>query len=142
MIDREIIEGRVDLITENLRYLRETARLGVADFAANFEKIQATKHSLQEAIEACLDIANHIIAGVGFPRAEEYSEFFTRLSKEGVIDDNLADRLAEMAKFRNLLVHRYGNVDSKRLHDILNHNLDDIQEYVRQILEYANKKED
>ena len=142
MIDREIIEGRVDLITENLRYLRETARLGVADFAANFEKIQATKHPLQEAIEACLDIANHIIAGVGFPRAEEYSEFFTRLSKEGVIDDNLADRLAEMAKFRNLLVHRYGNVDSKRLHDILNHNLDDIQEYVRQILEYANKKED
>lgn len=140
MIDKEVIEGRIDIITENLRYLRRTAQMELNDFASNFEKIQATKHSLQEAIEACLDTANHIMAGEGFPRAEQYSEFFTTLGQKKVIDPALAERLSEMAKFRNLLVHRYTELDSRKLHELLNNNLDDIEEYVKQILEYVNKK--
>ena len=106
MIDKEIIEKKIDIISENMDYLREVSRTDLDAFVSNFERIQATKHSLQEAIEACLDIANHIIAAEGFPRAEEYGQFFTT-------------RLVEMAKFRNLLVHRYSLVDSKELHKIL-----------------------
>jgi len=39
-----------------------------------------------------------------------------------------------MAKFRNLLVHRYTKIDAKKLHQIINENIDDIQEYTKQIL--------
>jgi len=140
MIDKEIIEKKIDIISENMDYLREVSRTDLDAFVSNFERIQATKHSLQEAIEACLDIANHIIAAEGFPRAEEYGQFFTTLGEKNVINKDLANRLVEMAKFRNLLVHRYSLVDSKELHKILNENLGDIQEYVKEILEFISKR--
>ena len=139
MIDKEIIEKKIDIITENMGYLHETKEIELDAFISNFEKIQATKHCLQEAIEACLDIANHIIASKGFPRAEEYGQFFSILADKKIIRKDLANRLADMAKFRNLLVHRYSMIEPKELHRILNENLADIEGYVRGIMDYVSK---
>lgn len=140
MIDRDIIEGRIDIISENMDYLKEVRRTDLDSFSSDFEKIQATKHCLQEAIEACLDIANHIMSAEGFPRAEDYGQFFRVLAEKEVIGKDLAGRLARMAKFRNLLVHRYGLIKPEELHKILNEDLGDIEEYVREILTYISHK--
>jgi len=84
-------------------------------------------------MEACVDIANYIISVKGFRRAEEYSEMFKVLKEEGVITKELATKLEDMARFRNLLVHRYGEVDNKRVLEIITHNLKDIEEFEREI---------
>ncbi|RLI74481.1 hypothetical protein DRP04_14610 [Archaeoglobales archaeon] len=45
---------------------------------------QAVKYSLLEIVEACIDIASHIISAKGFERAESYAEcFFKILGAEG-----------------------------------------------------------
>ena len=75
------------------------------EFLESYEKIQASKHSLQEAIEACLDVSNHIIAAKGLERSESYSDMFLRLAEDDILNKQLADRLSDMARFRNLLVH-------------------------------------
>lgn len=59
-----------------------------------------------------IDIASHIIAVKGMGRAEEYRGMFHLLGEKGVIEKDLAERLGDMAVFRNLLVHRYGDVDN------------------------------
>ncbi len=79
MIDRELIESKIDIIMKNLEYLEEIKNIDIEDFLGSFEKKQATKHSLQEVIEAFLDIANHMISSEGWPRAETYTEMFEHL---------------------------------------------------------------
>lgn len=133
MIDNEMIEKKFDIIEENLRYLKSARKVSVEFFTSDFEKIQAAKHSLQEAIEACLDIANHIIAAKGLERAEEYSMMFEVLAKNNIISSRLKSNLMEMARFRNLLVHRYGDIESKRLYSILQENLGDIEGFMKEI---------
>lgn len=105
MIDNELIEKKIDLIEENIEYLESVKGISLKKFNSSFEKIQATKHSLQEAIEASLDIANHIIAAKSFKRCEKYSEMFEVLARNKIIGQNLKKNLMKMAKFRNLLVH-------------------------------------
>jgi len=134
VIDGEVIERRIDIINENMRYLRSVRGMDEKVFVSSFERVQASKHSLQEVIEACLDIANHILAAEGFPRAEEYMQLFVILAREGVIGDSLGVKLAQMAKFRNLLVHRYSRVSSGELYRILREDLVDVEEFVREIL--------
>ena len=140
MTDREIIERKVDIIEENMAYLRQVAGMDPRTFESSFERVQATKHCLQEAVDACLDIANHIISAEGFPRAEEYGQFFIILAEKKVISKALAARLEQMAKFRNLLVHRYGIVDAGRLHTTLKEDLDDIEGYIKAILKHVSSK--
>lgn len=78
-------------------------------------------------------MANYVISVKGFSRAESYSQMFATLGREGVLEPGLAESLQEMAKFRNLLVHRYAEVDNARVLKIVKHNLSDVREFERQI---------
>ncbi len=139
MIDRELVESKIDIVMKNMEYLDEVKAMDKEDFLKSFEKKQATKHSLQEVIEVILDIANHMISGNGWERAETYAEMFERLYDYNVIDEDLKDRLADMARFRNLLVHRYGVIDETRLFCIIKEDLSDIHLFIEKIYRYMEE---
>lgn len=134
MIDQELIEKKIDSIEEKLNYLEKIGKMETEEFLNSYEKIQASKHTLQEAIEACLDIANHIIAARGLKRSETYSDMFQRLAENQILKDDLSDRLSDMARFRNLLVHQYTEIENQRVHEIIKENLSDIEEFLKSIV--------
>lgn len=84
MISSEIINAMIDLVDENIRLIEEIKAQGYESFSGNFRDIQAAKHSLQEAIEACLDIGSHIIAEKSFRRPEDYKDIFKVLEEERI----------------------------------------------------------
>ena len=128
-VDKEIIEGKIDVIERNLEFLQEYKYVEEEEFLKSYKDIQAVKYSLLEIIEACLDIASHVISSSGFERAESYSEMFEILGKRGIINEKLASKLADMARFRNLLVHGYAKIENLGVLEF-----DDVREYIKQIL--------
>lgn len=138
MIDSEVIESKVDIVERNLGLLRVLSGESRGEFKASYRDVQAAKHSLQEAIEACLDIANHVISASGFRRAETYGEMFQVLEEQEIIPPGLSEKLQDMAGFRNLLVHRYGDIDLDRLYVIMRDDTEDIKRFVSIILEYLD----
>jgi uncharacterized protein YutE (UPF0331/DUF86 family) len=52
-----------------------------------------------------------------------------------MIDENIR-LIEEMAQFRNLLVHRYGKIDIRRVYIIMSDDLKDIQKFATSILKY------
>ena len=107
-VDRSVIEGKIDVIERNLDSLHEYKSVSEEDFLKSYKDIQAAKYSPPKPIEeACLDISAHIISSLGLERAESYSEMFEILGKRGIMDQELASKLADMTGFRNLLVHGY-----------------------------------
>jgi len=139
-LEREVIEGKFDIIDRNLSFLEEIKRLSLEQFLESYRDVQAAKYSLLEIVEACIDVANYIISVRGFRRAEEYSEMFKVLKEEGVIGKGLATKLEDMSRFRNLLVHRYGEVDNRRVLEIIKYNLKDIEEFEREIGEFVRRE--
>jgi uncharacterized protein YutE (UPF0331/DUF86 family) len=139
-LEREIIEGKLDIIDRNIRFLDEIKSLSADQFEESYKDVQAAKYSLLEIIEACIDIANYIISVKGFRRAEEYSDMFKVLKEQKVIGKELAIKLEDMARFRNLLVHRYGEIDNRRVLEIIKHNLKDIQEFEKDIEKFIKKE--
>ncbi|WP_456468181.1 type VII toxin-antitoxin system HepT family RNase toxin [Archaeoglobus sp.] len=131
MKENEIIEGKIDVIQRNLDFLEEYKHIDEDTFLNSYKDVQAVKYSLLEIIEACLDIASHIISARGFERAESYAEMFDILGRRGIISKELAE---DMARFRNILVHGYAKVDNARVLEIVKTELSDVVEFVRQIL--------
>lgn len=64
----------------------------------------------------------------------DYSDVFVVLEENNIIKRNFSHRLQEMAKFRNVLVHRYTMVDRDKLGKIAKEDLKDITEFVKMIL--------
>lgn len=69
---------------------------------------------------------------------KECKDFFPGLAEVGIPSSDFAQRLVGMAKFRNILVHPYLEVDTRRLYRYLQENLGDFEifaYYVSQWLE-------
>lgn len=55
-----------------------------------------------------------------------YREVFLALGSRGVVSPDIASRLAAASGLRNLIAHRYGVLDWKRIHDLATNGLDDL----------------
>lgn len=69
-------------------------------------------------------------------RKNKYKGLFPALAQVGVLPEDFAQRLAGMAKFRNVLVHLYLEVDLRRLYRYLQENLDDFETFARYVAEW------
>lgn len=140
MIDKDLIESKFDIIEINLKFLEDFKDKNAKELESNYRDLQAVKYSLFEICEACIDVANHIIAAKGLERAEEYTKMFEVLTKNRIIPKSLGEKLVKMAKFRNLLVHRYAEVKVEKLIKIIRYDLGDVVEFMRKIEKFLKKE--
>ena len=89
--------------------------------------IGSAKYYLQVSIECCLDVANHIIASERFRAPKDYADSFSILEENGILAPALVVKLRQMAKFRNRLVHLYGEIDNQYVYEFIHNDLDDIK---------------
>jgi len=84
---------------------------------------------LQVGIERCLDVANHIIATERFRAPQDYADSFKVLDENHIVPSELSQKLRQMAKFRNRLVHLYGEIDNSYVYQIIHEDLGDMIEF-------------
>ena len=82
------------------------------------------------AIEAAQAICTHLAARIPTPAPNSMGECFEGLRDAGLFDESLCLSLCQMARFRNLLVHRYWQIDLKVVHGFLNSRLVDLESYL------------
>jgi len=133
-LDEILIQAKIDIIERNLDFLEQYKKFSIEDFLGRFKDIQAVKYSLLEIIEACIDIASHLISINEFQRPKTYPEMFELLGIQGIINPRLSNNLADIARFRNLLVHSYADIDNRKLLLYIKQDLDNVREYIKTIL--------
>ncbi|GAW91292.1 type VII toxin-antitoxin system HepT family RNase toxin [Calderihabitans maritimus] len=136
------IREKVTDIKESLAFLRQYAMQNDETFLKNKEAVHAARYSFIVLIEAAMNIANHFCARLLDKAPETYAETFLLLGEEGIIDPQLAQRLAQMAKFRNLLVHGYGKVDDRRMLRSMREDLSDVEAFIREITKIVMEAEE
>lgn len=104
-------------------------------YLADEEAVAASKYLLVTAIEDVLSVANHIIASEGWRSPADYADAFAVLREHEVVSRDLAARLSSMARFRNLLVHVYADVDDARVHRFLQADLGDFDDFATAVLD-------
>ena len=133
MIFTERITDKFSRLDEYLGVLDGMRATPIDKFLKDKVLVGGAKYYLQVSIECCLDIANHIIAAEGFRAPRDYADSFKVLEEHNVVDEDLGMKLREMAKFRNRLVHLYGDIDDEYVYEFMGKDLDDILEFKRAI---------
>ena len=134
MVDRHVVRARVARIREYLALLRKIR--GMADerrFVGDPLIYGNAERYLQLAIQAVLDVSNHIVADLGVNLPAENRELFDLLAKRKIVSTRLARKLAPMAGFRNLLVHEYLEIDRHRVYAILKNDLGDFDAFIKAV---------
>ncbi|MGH7543459.1 MAG: type VII toxin-antitoxin system HepT family RNase toxin [Gemmatimonadota bacterium] len=96
--------------------------------------VLASKYLLVTTIEDALAVANHIIASEGYRSPADYADALRVRGERGILEAALGRRLEAMARFRNLLIHVYGQVDDERVHRYLREDLADLDAFAAAVL--------
>src|SRR5690554_522645 len=136
MVDRDVIIRIFTNLDEYLRDLEELKKSStLQDFVTNKITRRYAERTLQLAVEACLDLAQHIISYQGFREPLDNKDCFQVLYEEGITSQSLADRLKKMTQFRNVVVHDYIKIDPEIVFAIIQKDLGDITAFIKAIKE-------
>jgi uncharacterized protein YutE (UPF0331/DUF86 family) len=130
------IDKIATLVSEMRRstsYLKSLQDGGREAFLGNPDKIGSAKYHFIVAIEAAIDICNHIISQNGYRAPEDYADTFQVLAENGALEEAFTKTLKEMAKFRNRLTHLYWEVDNEQVFEILHHRLNDFKTFLDRV---------
>ncbi|RPI66194.1 MAG: DUF86 domain-containing protein [Geobacteraceae bacterium] len=131
MVRPEVIRKRLNKIDEYLVVLQRLQRYGRDEFLSDPERYGSAERFLHLAIEALLDMGNHVIADEGLGVVDWYSDVPRIFLEKGMISSELSEKWIRMIGFRNTLVHGYMDVDRTIVYEVLQNGLCDIEELKR-----------
>ncbi len=137
LLDPERTQKLVSSMRETVEMLHELSQMSKEEFLADKHRQSSAKYNFIAAIEAAIDLANHLISRVGFRSPEDYADTFKVLAEQGVIEKQFAEELVNMARFRNRLVHIYWDVNTNEIWRILQSRLNDFEQFRCAIAEFC-----
>lgn len=119
MVDIGRLRGLLDRLREAEAELRRLRDLGRQPVREDVDRLNSVKYLFVLAAEIAIDSGQHVIASKGLRAPESFAGVFDELQRGDWLPPDLATSLAAMARFRNLLVHGYADVDDDRVIEIL-----------------------
>lgn len=111
MVDKEKIAKYIGDLETYIRQLEELQRHSLEEVLSDWRLYDLVDRKLHLSIETLLTIGEIIISELGFPKPEIYADVPRILFEYKVFSKELTDRLIELARFRNVLVHEYLYLD-------------------------------
>jgi len=118
-INREKIISLAGEAQKAVAQLSRYEKIPSSEIVGSSEKLGNIKYQFVVGIEACIDVCQHIASKLFAQVPESYAGCFDVLEEHGVIDKELAGQMAELARFRNLLVYLYRRVDDSRVVEMI-----------------------
>lgn len=134
VVDKNVILTRVTKIREAVKRLARLAAVSERAFRADPDRCAIAERHLQVAIQAVIDLGNHIVADLDLGSPNDYKDIFELLAKHRIVSRPLARRLASMAGMRNVLVHDYLEVDLALVYRALTRNLGDFERFIAAVM--------
>ena len=96
--------------------------------------LDAVVLNLQRACELAIDAACREVSRHGLGVPADSGDAFSLLERDSLLSPLIADRMRRMVGFRNVAVHEYRRLDPMIVRTVVEHLLDDFQDFGRELL--------
>jgi len=132
-----VILSRLQSLDKTLLELRSLGEVSVGDLEADWRTRRAVERDLQVLVEIVIDVCQRLISLTGQTPATSGSEAVQRCIQIGILTD--FEPYRKMVQFRNFIVHRYEQVDTAFLADMVNRRLPDFERFRREVIQYVGR---
>lgn len=132
-MDRDVIAQKLESLRRCLVRIEAKCPADADTLAADFDLQDIVSLNLSRAVQMCVDIGAHLIAGADVAAPETMGQTFDRLAQAGVIDQSLALNLKKAVGFRNIATHSYETINWQIVHNIVKLHLADFTAFARSI---------
>ncbi len=142
MLNIDIINEKLNLITRDLERLKIFSNSTFQEIASDFIKFAAIKNILMEIIGRAIDINEHLLST--FLRSEmevpkTYKGTFVALFDIKVLPKEFANEISKSAGFRNAIVHEYNNISENDIYGTIGEAIQQYTTYSEYILRFCEQ---
>lgn len=138
MVDVERVHERLGLLERLVERLELIASRGLQAYLADEDQRLVAERQLQLALQICIDLGAQVVSELSVPTPSDNAGVFRRLADGGVLEPDLAGRMAVGARQRNLLVHAYLELDDRLVFASLS-RLDDLRAFAAAIARFGSE---
>ena len=107
----ERIKDKINEIEKYLMQLEEIVPDSFEEYQEDFKTKAACERYLERLVEAAEDLTFLVIKQLDLESPEEEKEIFQILFRTKIISSDLSDELKQAKGMRNILAHKYGEID-------------------------------
>jgi uncharacterized protein YutE (UPF0331/DUF86 family) len=138
MLEQDAILSKISIIKRCLQSIKSITGLqpeSLEDIVAQDVFVL----NVQRSVQACIDMANILIAENGWKLPSSYKESFSILFDNNIIPEKLAKTMQKMCGFRNIAVHDYQQILPEIMKSILVDHLKDFEEFYTEIFRLISR---
>lgn len=138
-MDREVIEQKLESLRRCLIRIETKCPADALVLAADFDLQDIVSLNLSRAVQLSVDVGAHLIASMEVPPPGTMGQTFDLLAQQGVLGQELANRLKKSVGFRNIAVHNYDSINWLIVHSIVKNHLNEFSEFAKAIVAWLEK---
>jgi len=135
MVDKEVVYKRLNHLENKIKNLQEIEQFSKEEFSNNRDVYFRYERALHLALEAVIDLGNHLIAEKNLRTPDSNRDVFKVLYENNFINKKLCSKLEKLAGSGNILVYDYMTLDRELEFAIIRDNLDDFRKFMEIVVD-------
>ena len=128
-MDRDVVTAKLESLRHCVERVRTRTPASVEELSSCYDAQDIICLNLERAVQACVDIAAHIVSDTECTVPDSMAGTFDALERQGVLSRDLTERMRRAVGFRNISVHAYQALDWEIVYSIATERLGDFVEY-------------
>ena len=116
--------------------LKESIPNNFEDYAESSKTRRVCERLLQISIETVIDVCGLLAKELALGTPSDEDDVFEKLKVKKFISSTMLETLKKMKGFRNILVHRYAEVDDELVFEFLKNDIKDFETFKKEILAF------
>jgi uncharacterized protein YutE (UPF0331/DUF86 family) len=139
-IRKEIIKPKVRSIIDSVNLVGDNLPEDFESFSRMGLAKEGIYKKIEFAIESIIDICNiiHSDLDLGIPESED--DIIEHLEKNKIFNKKIIDLIKEMKGFRNILVHKYDEINDEKAFENIKEGLKDFELMIKEIEGFLKKQ--
>ena len=120
----ERIKDKIEKIEDFLDFLMSKIPGTLDEYKENLEIKAICERYVEKIVESLIDLAVLIIKYLKLESPEDDDKSFVILSKNNIISEELSKKLSDAKGMRNIIAHKYGEIDDEIVFDAINNEIE------------------
>jgi uncharacterized protein YutE (UPF0331/DUF86 family) len=140
MVDRDLVAGKLAELADRVERVRARRTETADDLRRHRDALDLVAFNLMLAVQACADIASHVIADERWLPVTSLGAAFERLRDHGVISAPVADAMVRAVGLRNVVAHGYAAVRPEMIHAGATTGLSDLELFAQEVARWLSRR--
>ena len=141
-MDKELLSRKLSRLQNDVDVLKSAEDITWQKYRDDLRIKAFVERYLHLAIEEVLDIANHFVSFYQWREPAGYRDLLLILTEHGILPPEHLPVFQNMASFRNMLLHRYENMDDELVFGIFKKRLADFDLFMALIMDWTGRQKE